>query len=215
MKIYWRRPTEKQLEHLLMEQQNADYSHENVASTRPWSGDLFDAKPNSVVKDGYLIQRRRANIGTGESAFLSGSAALRKGTCFDLPWVHYHAKFDLSEGAHFCLVAHAFGLHAASVCRVVYSDVQDSFRERIYSIGVGTLPAHAAIGEEKLAVHWNKQTEEVDFLIGSYSKPATWISRMLVGYLRNQQDRFARDSVERMMRAVKSKPAAEQFSPQG
>lgn len=198
MKIYWKKPSIKQITQLLDRSRDHDFSHANVGSTCDWSGELFSIQPNSVVEDGYLIQRRRTKIGLGVDTFINASAALRRGLCFDLSWVDVYTLGELLEGKDFCLVAKAFGLYVSSVCRVIYINDEETTSERTMALGLGTLPYHAAIGEERLAINWNKATGDVDFLIGSYSKPASWFSWMFVRYLRSQQVRFARDSVSRM-----------------
>lgn len=204
MKIFWLPPTAAQIMALIERYQNAEFTETSVGSTRDWKGTRFDVEPNSIVENGYLIQRRRSKIGAGEADYRAAVAALRRGDCFDLPWVDFHSSNGLNQGAIFCLVAKAFGLRPASLCRIVYSEHQDnqSEDEQAYAVGIGTLPVHVARGEEKIAVAWNTTTDDVDLLIGSYSKPASWITRLFVWYLRQQQDRFALDSATRMRQAV-------------
>jgi uncharacterized protein (UPF0548 family) len=202
MKIFWANPSDRKISLLLNECRHHGFSYGSVGSTCDWDGTLFAIQPKAVVENGYLIQRRRTKIGVGATSFDAAVTALRSGTCFDLPWVGYHCRQDLAEGVEFCIVANAFGLHPASTCRVVYVDEQENEFEKSTSIGIGTLPVHAAIGEEKLAVTWNKETGDVDFLIGSYSKPASWLSKLFISYLRHQQKRFAQDAGKRMESAL-------------
>lgn len=198
MKIFWRKPSRTKIEKLIGRCHDHDFTQANVGSTRGWNGDLFAVKPNAIVENGYLIQRRRSTVGSGVEAFERAVDALKQGKCFDLPWVDFFSRNGLAEGEIFCLVAHAFWLWPASLCRVIYAESQDDDQSRSYAVGLGTLPIHAATGEEKIAVVWDRKTNDVDLLIGSYSKPATWVSWFMVWYLRQQQNRFARDSVTRI-----------------
>ncbi|MFK7768005.1 MAG: DUF1990 family protein, partial [Mariniblastus sp.] len=81
---------------------------------------------------------------------------------------------------------------------------QETETGKLFSLGLGTLPCHAASGEERFSVSWNRETDEVDFMIGSFSRPQTWLTKMFVWYLRREQNRFATDSANRIAEEIAS-----------
>ena len=89
-------------------------------------------------------------------------------------------------------------------CRVVYLDEESTEESQFFTIGVGTLKRHAAIGEERLSINWNRENDDVHFLIDSYSRPSTWLSKMFAFYLRRQQLKFVDQASRRMEREIKN-----------
>ncbi len=203
MHIFIRKPDRHKLCRLIEKYQTAEVTQEDVGLSKSWTSELFTYRPELKLLKNDLVQFRRTQLGTGESDYASAVAALRAGICFDLAWVNCVKLNEFQHNDTFCLLAKAFGLWTANFCRIMYVDEEANQAEKTFSIGIGTLPRHAAIGEERLAINWNLRTDEVDFLIGSYSRPGSYLAKVFDGYLRSQQNRFAEDSVERLKASVR------------
>ncbi len=91
------------------------------------------------------------------------------------------------------LHARHFGLHSLNACRVV--DVEDEPRRVAFAYG--TLPMHAAHGEERFEVHWHHD-DRVTFRITAFSRPSGLLVRLGYPLMRVMQRRFARAAVTAM-----------------
>jgi len=200
MQIFIRRPSDDKLKSLLNKYQDDPLTYNESGVSKSWTLDMFENLPTSKVVGEDLWKFSRERLGSGLSDFQLVKKAMRDGKCFDLTWVNCFAERPFEVGDTYCLYARAFRLWSLNFCRVVYLEDEENERESIFSIGIGTLPKHAAVGEERLSVVWDRVTDEVDFLIGSFSRPATFVSKIFASYLRNRQDIFAIDSVVRLRR---------------
>jgi uncharacterized protein (UPF0548 family) len=102
------------------------------------------------------------------------------------------------------LVARSLGCWWLNACRIVYSIDQGLERKR-FGFAYGTLPAHAGSGEERFMVEMDDKGI-VWYDILAFSRPQGPLSHIGYPYLRNVQQRFARDSAAAMQTAVKSEP---------
>jgi uncharacterized protein (UPF0548 family) len=202
MKLSLKKPTDDELFELVREFRSEEFSHQNVGTTKDWRSHTFAKMPDTKVVDGDLWQFRRVAVGKGETDFCNAVAAIRAGVCFDLPWVDCFQQRDFEKGDDFCLSTRAFGIWSSNFCRIVYSREESNDDRAMFSLGVGTLPCHAAEGEERLSISWTFATDEVDFLIGSFSQPRTWLTHLFVLYLRRQQKRFAVEAAQRVATEV-------------
>ncbi len=204
MRIFLRRPSHEKLVALAKTYQDVAVTCAQPGATRAWTSSMFEQLPDSRMVGDELWKFRRESLSIGEGKFDRAVDALLNAQCFDLSWVTCIADRPFEEGDTFCLSVKAFGVWAINFCRIIYvNDVQnDDQQERMVSIGIATLPVHAAIGEERLSVTINRTTKRVDFLIGSYSKPSSLLSRLFARYLRKRQDVFAVDATERMKQAI-------------
>lgn len=208
MQIFWRKPNSEKLLERARSMQDLAVTQRNVGSTRNWSLEMFRELPDTKVVEGDLWQFRRTPLGVGQSVYEAACAGVRLGQPFRLGWVRCLQPGPLEPGDGFCLLARAFGFYCASYCRVIYLEEQSDHQREVFSLGIGTLPVHAAIGEERMSVVWDRDTDQVDFLLGSFSKPADWFVWTLAWYLRNQQNRFAVDSAAALKQHVRSGSAA-------
>lgn len=204
MRIFLRRPSHEKLVALARMYEDAAVTCAKPGTTRAWTSSMFEQLPNSRVVGDELWKFRREPLGIGDSRFDKAVNALVNAQCFDLSWVTCVANRPFQEGDTFCLCVKAFGLWAVNFCRIIYvtDDQNTDEQEQTVSIGIATLPVHAAVGEERLSVTINRKTNQVDFLIGSYSKPSSLLSRLFATYLRKRQDVFAVDATERMTQAI-------------
>jgi uncharacterized protein (UPF0548 family) len=66
----------------------------------------------------------------------------------------------------------------------------------------GTLPGHAAAGEERFAVEWHRADDAVWYDLSAFSRPRHPLMRLGRPLARRQQRRFGRDSARAMAAAV-------------
>ena len=71
-----------------------------------------------------------------------------------------------------------------------------------FGFAYGSLPGHAASGEERFLIEWDPSDDSVWYDLSSFSRPNGWLARLGAPYLRRFQARFARESAEAMRRAV-------------
>jgi uncharacterized protein (UPF0548 family) len=192
------KPTIETIQGCLEEVSKAEFTHKNVGSTQLWSLDKFGQSPSRKILAGDMHQFRRTSIGTQEHDYAAAVSAVRNGICFDLGWVSCYQNRSFEPGDDFCLMTRAFGVWTSNFCRVVYMREETIGSAKVFSLGLGTLPLHAAAGEERFSIVFDCETQEVDFLLGSYSRPRAWLAKRFVNYLRSQQNRFANESGHRM-----------------
>ena len=206
MHIFLRCPHHERLVQLLKKYSASPITQANVGSSRQWDRSIPEKipAPKLIKHDGDRILHQRYRIGSGEQDYLAAVKALSLGKCFELNWVEPVLQRPLELNDTFCLIVRAFGLCSVNFCRVVYSGEETTAENKFFSIGVGTLKKHAAIGEERLALNWNQENDEVHFLIDSYSRPSTWLSKIFAFYLRRQQLKFVDQASKRMELEVKN-----------
>lgn len=199
MKLFLRRPSSKKIIKLVSARQHQPVTYSDVSATRSWHVESFTEQPNRQVVADDLWLFRRANIGVGSDVYQTGVRWLRTGKCFDLNWVDCYQLRKFETGDTFGLVARAGLLWVANFCQVVYVEESNiEGRTSMTSLGIGTLVDHVAIGEERLSIRWDHETNQVDLLIGSFSRPQGLLPRLFSRYLRNSQNRFAVDTINNL-----------------
>jgi uncharacterized protein (UPF0548 family) len=71
-----------------------------------------------------------------------------------------------------------------------------------FGFAYGTLPDHAAIGEERFLIEWNHDDDSVWFDILAFSKPRHFLVRLGYPIVRLTQKRFGRESTNAMLKSV-------------
>ena len=185
----------------------APVTQPDVGSTAEWDRSIpdEDRTPQFIKRGQNRLLLKRAKIGDGEQVYRAAVEALSLGKCFDLQGVEPFLQRPLQEQDTFCLIVRAFGFCALNFCRVVYRREETTAESMFFAIGVGTLKRHAAIGEERLSVNWNRDTDEVYFLIDSYSRPSTWLAKLFAIYLRHRQLKFVDQAPKRLKQEVENR----------
>jgi hypothetical protein len=104
------------------------------------------------------------------------------------------------------VVARLFGLCWVNACRVVYV-VDEGGPVQRFGFAYGTLPDHAASGEERFLVEWDREGGGVWYDILAFSRPRHVLARLGYPWVRRVQRRFGRDSAAAMARALGNSPA--------
>ena len=110
---------------------------------------------------------------------------------------------QIRPGEVMAVVARAIGLWWLNACRIVYvvDEVEPIQR---FGFAYGTLPDHAAIGEERFMVEWDQADNSVWYDILSFSRARHILARLGYPMFRRKQMQFGRDSAATMLRVVRA-----------
>jgi uncharacterized protein (UPF0548 family) len=151
---------------------------------------------------GYVVDHTRVRLGAGEAVFAAARAALARWEQFRLGWLQVWPEgVPLREGEVVAVLARALGLWSLNACRVV-SVLDEEGPVRAFGFAYGTLPDHAATGEERFLVEWDREDGGVWYDIRAISRPRHLLARLGYPLVRRLQKRFGRDSAAAMRRAV-------------
>jgi uncharacterized protein (UPF0548 family) len=151
---------------------------------------------------GYVVDRTRVRLGEGEKAFIAARAAVERWQHFRLGWAEARPEdAPIKEGEVVAILARCIGLWWLNACRIV-AVVNDDGPVRRFGFAYGTLPAHAASGEERFLVEWDREEGGVWYDILAFSRPRHVLARLGYPWVRHVQRRFGQDSAAAMCRAV-------------
>lgn len=185
-----RKPTAEVIGRLSADQAGRDFTYAGVSGTA--------TEPPA----GYVVDRTRALLGTGEAVFEAAKGALRRWEQFRFDWLEMATpETPIRTGEIATVLAHLGGLWSLNFCRIVYV-VDETEPVCRFGFAYGTLPDHMESGEERFLVEWNRETGEVFYDILAFSKPQHLLARLGYPVVRRLQKKFARDSVAAMRRAV-------------
>ena len=161
-----------------------------------------------LVPPGYDLDRHRVTLGVGAATWDRARAAIQAWAMFDLPWIRIHpAQPEVAVDTQVAVVARQFplgplGLWVRNAARVAWVADDAEGPVRRYGFCYVTLPCHVEQGAERFQVTWDQQTDEVAYEILAISRPGHPLARLTRPWVRRQQRRFARGSLEGMRRAV-------------
>lgn len=153
---------------------------------------------------GYVTDRTRIMLGSGEPIFLAAKAALQRWEHFRLGWVEpWPPETPIQSGEVVAIMAWTAGLWTLNCCRIVYV-VDEAGSITRFGFAYGTLPGHVESGEELFQIEWDQNTNRVWYDILAFSRPNHFLTRLAYPLVRHTQKRFGRDSAAAMFRAVNS-----------
>ena len=149
----------------------------------------------------YDIDRHRIRLGTGRDLFERARSALLAWRHFEIPWLELQGtKTPASSDQVVATLTRASGLWFLNPCRVVYTEGTSGPSTEV-AFAYGTLSGHVERGEERFSVQFNPSTEEVNYSLFAFSRPAVLVSKLGRPWVRRVQSRFARASLEALARA--------------
>jgi len=152
---------------------------------------------------GWDTDRHRIRLGRGEETYERACEAIRAWKMFDLGWVRTHDPgASIEVGRSVAVIARYLGMTFVNLCRIVRVIDEDDTVSRQFGFAYGTLDHHAERGEERFLVEWDRGDDAVWFEIFAFSRPKQVLARLGYPITRAAQRRFARDSAQRMLRAV-------------
>jgi uncharacterized protein (UPF0548 family) len=148
---------------------------------------------------GYRVDEEQTIIGRGRDAFDRASALIKSWQHFDFGWVEvFPPRAPLQPGTVVAVLVRHLGFWSLNGCRIVYTVERDDE----FGFAYGTLTNHAESGEEIFKVSFDRQTQDVSYLIRAVSQPRALIARLGSPVARSLQARFRRDSSAALLRAL-------------
>jgi uncharacterized protein (UPF0548 family) len=183
-----RRPSHQQIKQFLERSQSLRLSYEPIG--------IAQESPR-----GFKIDEASSLIGKGVEVFARAKQALKNWKQFELGWVELHPRSaPIEVGTVVGVLVRHLGFWSLNGCRVVYLIDEDEMK---YGFAYGTLANHSELGEEIFEVSFDPSSQEVIYRIRAVSKAHAAAARIGYPYTRFLQDRFRRDSIAAMRRAVR------------
>lgn len=188
--ILARRPNDRTIARFLDSQAGQRFSYEAVGATA------------HSAPAGFLVQRTRSELGTGAEVFARAKICLQQWQQFRLGWLRvFPDGAPLEVGGVVAILARVSMLWSLNACRIL-EVVDEAGPLHRFEFVYGTLPDHAAKGEERFLVEWDTTDNRVWFEIYSFSRPNQLATRLASPLMRKLQRRFCRESSEAMYAAV-------------
>ena len=187
--IYLTKPNPEAINNFIAQQATLPFSYKDVGASR------------LTPPHGYVVDHRRVRLGEGEAVFEAACAALRRWEMFNLGWGNICWRdTPLEEGAVVAILARIFGMWWLNACRIVYL-IDESTPIRKVGFAYGTLPDHAALGEERFTIEWHPDNS-VWYDLLAFSRPRHWLMRLGYPIARQIQKRFGPASLKAMQLAT-------------
>ena len=179
----FREPLTADIRDFLNEQALTPFSYDDLGCTRGRN------------VPGYNTDRFRIPLGTGDVTFERAKRALRDWRMFSIDWVKLCWPYKkLIPGTVVAVLAHHYGLCSLSAARIVYL-VEEPKR---FGFACGTLTNNVVRGEI-LFVIYQEDDGKVYYELTSISRPNHWLSWLVYPLSRQQQTRFAQDSLNALL----------------
>jgi uncharacterized protein (UPF0548 family) len=150
------------------------------------------------------VDRTRIRLGQGEAVFVTAKTALRHWDQFRLSWLEAcPSDTPIQLGEVVAILAHAAGLWWLNACRIVYV-IDENGPINKFGFAYGTLPDHAATGEERFLIEWNRSDDSVWYDLLAFSRPRHRLARWGYPFMRMMQKCFGRESAAAVLRRVGS-----------
>jgi uncharacterized protein (UPF0548 family) len=189
--VSFRKPSAESTRQFLAGQAKLDFSYSTIGAT---AGQL---------PAGFVVDHTRVKLGEGEAAFQAARCALTRWKQYDLGWMEvWPPETPVRTGKVFAIVALALGLWSQNACKIVYV-VDESGAISKFGLACGTLPGHAAKGEERFLIEWDQADNSVWYDILAYSRPNSLLARLGYPFVRRAQKRFGRESAAAMLDVVR------------
>ncbi len=190
--LSWQKPSADSIRSFLKVQATLPFSYAAVGATA------------HTPPAGYVIDRTRVRLGTGESTFFAAKAALERLDQFRLGWVEaWSPGNQIQPGELVAVMGRAVGLWWLNACRIIHV-IDESDPIHRFGFAYGTLPGHVERGEERFLVEWNPADDSVWYEILAFSRPNHILTRIGYPLVRRKQKQFGRDSAAAMLQAVRS-----------
>jgi uncharacterized protein (UPF0548 family) len=191
-----RKPSAETIRRFLDDQRKLDFSYSFVGATA------------TTPPAGFTVDHTRIRLGSGEAVFAAAKAALQRWDQFRLNWLEAcPSETPIRTGEVVAILARSAGLSWLVACRIIYV-VDEIGPINKFGFAYGTLPDHAATGEERFQIEWNRSDDSVWYDILAFSRPRHRLARLGYPLIRVMQKRFGRESAAAILRAVSWRSAA-------
>jgi uncharacterized protein (UPF0548 family) len=184
-----RRPSQQQVEKFLDQSRDLSLSYNPIG--------IAKGSPPGFNRD-----QASAVVGHGQQTFEQAKIALAHWRHYEMGWAElWPHGAAIANGTVVAVLVQHLGLWSLNGCRVVYG-IGDRQNGPRFGFAYGTLTNHAEMGEEIFEVMLNPESEEVIYRIQAVSKPRAALARVGYPIARYYQERFRRDSISAMRRAI-------------
>jgi uncharacterized protein (UPF0548 family) len=150
---------------------------------------------------GYTVDHNRIALGKGPEVFQRAKCAVNAWRMFDMPWLKLcWPDASIVAGTTVGVLGSHLKFWSLNFCRIAYV-VDEHGPIETFGFAYGTLPQHAEIGEERFTVEFNSQDQNVSYDIYAFSRPRL-LPLVAYPFTRSLQKRFARDSMQAMLKSV-------------
>jgi uncharacterized protein (UPF0548 family) len=152
----------------------------------------------------YRVDDYRIELGQGAECFARACDALERWAMFRIDFAELCSPDVKPEpGAVVGILAHGGGLWSVSCARVL-STLRESGAVERHGFTYGTLPGHAASGEERFSIEWQREADDrVCYCVRAFSRPGHWLTWVGRPVLRSLQRRFQGASTRAMLESVR------------
>ena len=184
-------PNDQELDAFLDIERHKEFSYPDLTATK--------AEPPNH----YKIDHNKIKLGSGQRVFSNALRALYSWQMFKTSFTRLYPNVKPQEGVVVAVIVKHLGFYSVNPSRVVY--LLNEEVEGVIRVGFayGTLTSHAERGEERFLIIWNRETNDVYYDLLAFSKPNNWLVWSGYPYVRALQKRFAQESLQAMLRAVK------------
>lgn len=183
-----RKPSQEQLQRFLSSQKDQPFSYPDADIAAGQS------------PPGYVFDHNRMKLGKGAESFRTAVAAIKRWEMFNIGWLHLcWPDAPIEIGTTVGVLADlrcCWSLNACRIARVF----DDDGEVRKYGFAYGTLSDHVESGQESFIVEWNGADDSVWYDLSAYSRPNQLLAKLGYPVARMLQRRFARDSMQAMVR---------------
>ena len=146
---------------------------------------------------GFAHDLSRSEIGRGENLFHAARAAFQRWEQFDLGWVRIASPYPAIMPGELVAVE----VHTGFVWSVNFSRITEVVDTRShFGFLYTTTSLHVEEGQERFVLEYDSVSGCVSYEIEAVSRPRHFLARIAYPFSRAMQQRFARDSHDRMRR---------------
>jgi uncharacterized protein (UPF0548 family) len=189
-------PPEERILGFLRAQQEAPLSYEHVGASKSGAPELA----------GYAVDHNRVRLGQGRDTLDRAVAALHAWKMFDIGWARLVPEdAPIEVGTSVAVLARHYGFLSLNPCRILYT-IEDNDGGCVRrGFAYGTLPGHGERGEERFTLEWRRDNDSVFYDLYAFSRPNHVLAKLGYPMARRLQHRFAKDSLQAMVRATGSR----------
>ena len=191
--FFVREPSAERISDVIESQRQTPFSYAEVGASREGAKELA----------GFVVDHNRVRLGEGRETFGRAIAALLGWKMFDVGWARLlPTDAPVQVGTTVAVLARHYGLRSLNVSRVVYGIEEHDGDVQRRGFAYGTLPEHAACGEERFTIEWDRNDDSVFYDLYAFSRPNHVLAKLGCPVARGLQRRFAKDSLRAMRGAV-------------
>jgi uncharacterized protein (UPF0548 family) len=192
--LLFRKPSAEAVGKFLKAQSRFDFTYPEVGATA------------STLPEGYVVDHTRVRLGSGEAAFNAAREAIERWDQLRLGWVDVGISPGPTRAGDMVAIIARFGrIWWLNACRIIDVIDDDQGAVRRFGLRYGTLPDHAAVGEERFLVDWNRDSDEVCYDVLAFSRPHLPLARIGYSVMRRVQKHFGKVSAAKMIRIVRER----------